>query len=53
MQRGVQCGQYNSRAGDNSNGIFFNELDLIKILLRYAAKDDWAVVKMRLYESEV
>jgi hypothetical protein len=28
-----------SRAGDNSNGLFLNKLNLIKVVLRYAAEN--------------
>ncbi len=42
-----------SRAGDNSNGLFLNKLNLVKVVLRYAAEDDWTVIEMGLKKSEV
>ncbi len=38
---------------DDYNSFFFNKFDLIEVLLRYAAENNRAVVKMRLHKCKV
>jgi hypothetical protein len=41
------------RVGYNPNCFFLDELDLIKILLRDAAKNHWTVAEVRLNKCKI
>ena len=41
------------RASNNSNGLFLNELDLIEVLLGYAAQNNGTIVEKNLCGSRV